>query len=349
MTSAASDLSKLCAVLWPGQGPTPLVELPALARDCGVAWIGAKDEGRRPLGSFKSLGGTCGSLLTLARITGAPNVEALLRPGGGHALPTLICASDGNHGLAVAAAGARVGTPARIYLHPGVPQARVRRIREQGAQVVIVEGTYDDAVTQAAAAAAAGQGLLIPDTSDDPDCPVVADVMAGYDVLAAELAGQLGPERPTHLFVQAGVGGLAAALAAGLAARLSPSPRTVVVEPARAACVSAALAAGRLRQLDGDLETAAEMLSCGLASAPALAVLRRHDAVAVAVDEAALEAGPRRLAESGGPVTTPSGAAGLAGLLAAVPGSAQGHAFGVSAESRILLIVTEGPVPAGVV
>jgi len=342
-----ADIAGLVDRLWPGQGPTPLVELPGLARACGVARVIVKDESRRPLGNFKSLGGTYAALAALAREMGEPTVAAMLDARRAPSpLPRLICASAGNHGLAVAAAAEKAGAPARIYLYDGVSEVRARRLAERGAELVWVAGDYDDAVAAAARAAAAGEGLLIADISERTDDPATADVMAGYDLIAQEIAGQapgLGGGVPTHLFVQAGVGGLAGALAQGLGERLAPPPRIVVVEPAAARCVAAGLAAGRPVRLDGDPSSAAAMLACGQASAPALEMLLRRRASAIGVDEAGLARAVRRLAEAGGPATTPSGATGLAGLMAAPPGSAEAAELGVSAESRILLIVTEGP------
>ncbi len=329
--------------LSPAYAATPLLDLHALAARCGVAQILAKDEGRRMLRSFKSLGGTYAGLRALARAAGT-DITGLLdpvsRPSG---LPALICASDGNHGLAVAAAARLAGASARVYLHAGVPAARARRIVAEGAEIAWVAGTYDDAVDKAAEAARAGEGVLIADTTDDPTDPVVADVMAGYGVIGAEIRRQVddaGLPRPTHLLVQAGVGGLAAALAGSLGAWLAPPAAVIVVEPASTACVTAALAASRPVRLSGELETSAEMLSCGLASAPALAVLRRHGARAVTVSEAALRDATRLLREHGGPASTPSGAAGLAGL-ASLQTSGDAASFGLDATSRALIIVTE--------
>lgn len=337
--NVAAELLRLS----PAYAPTPLLDLPRLAVLCGVARILAKDEGRRMLGSFKSLGGTYAGLRALARAAGT-DIAGLLDPRGRpNALPALICASDGNHGLAVAAAARFAGAPARVYLHAGVPAARARRIAAQGAVIVRVEGTYDDAVDAAAEAARAGDGILVADTTDDPADPVVGDVLAGYGVMAAEIRRQVetaGHEQPTHLFVQAGVGGLAAALADGLKAWMAPPAAVIVVEPERAACVAAALAENRLVRVPGDLETSAEMLSCGEASAPAVAVLRRHGARTVTVPEAALGDAPRLLREQGGPATTPSGAAGLAGLVSLLA-SGSASAFGLDAASRVLILVTE--------
>lgn len=337
--------------LWPSSPPTPLLDLPGLAARCGVARVVVKDEGRRPFGNFKTLGGMYAGLSALARAAGLPDLAALIagiagRPHGG--LPALLCASAGNHGLAVAAAAEAAGAAARIFLHDGVPDARVRPIAERGAEIVRIAGTYDDAVAAAGQAAARGDGLLVSDTSRRPDDPVVADVMAGYGLMVDETADQLrgaGAPAPTHLFVQAGVGGLAASMAEGLCAHLAGPRRIVVVEPGRAACVAAALSAGRVERLDGDLDTTAGMLACGEASAPALRLLLRHEATALTVAEAGLREAVAVLAEHGGLASTESGAAGLAGLLAARPGSEAAAHISLDADSRILLIVTESGVP----
>ncbi|EHL99456.1 diaminopropionate ammonia-lyase family protein [Acetobacteraceae bacterium AT-5844] len=325
--------------LSPAYAPTPLLDLPRLAERLGVAQVLAKDEGRRMLRSFKSLGGTYAGLRALARRAGL-DIETLLarRPAG---QPALVCASDGNHGLAVALAAIHAGAPARVFLHRTVPASRARRIEEQGAEVVWVQGTYDDAVDAAAAAARASGDILIADTTDDPEDPVVSDVMAGYGVIAGEVRKQVeaeGHARPTHVFIQAGVGGIAAAMAAGLKDWMAAPAEVIVVEPEQAASVSAGLAAGKPVRISGDLETTAEMLSCGEASAPALAVLSRHDVHVLTLPEAALEAAPALLRSFGGPSTTPSGATGVAGAVAVADGS---RGFGLSPESRVLIVVSE--------
>ncbi len=326
----------------PGYAPTPLLDHPTLARHLGVAQVLAKDEGCRTLGSFKSLGGTYAGLRALARHSAMQVADLLaVRPPG---QPTLICASDGNHGLAVAAAARFAGTRARVFLHSGVPQTRAQRIEDQGAEVVWVDGTYDDAVDAAAAAARERGSILVADTTDDPGDPVVGDVMAGYGVMAAEIRNQAdhaGHARPTHVFVQAGVGGLAAAIAEGLAGWLAEPGHVVVVEPKTAACVAPALAAGRPMRVAGDLQSTAEMLSCGEASAPALAVLRRAGARALTVSEDDLVEAPRVLAKSGGPATTPSGAAGLAGLMAALADPERAQELGLARSRRVVVLVTE--------
>lgn len=319
------------------------MELPRLACLARVRRVWIKAECDRPLGSFKSLGGTLAGLRALARAGGFGAITALLSGDVGKPpLPTLICASDGNHGLAVAAAAARAGGTARIYLPAGVSVQRVKRITGQGAQVETVRGTYDDAVNEAAAAAARGEGILVPDTSADPADVAVQDVMAGYSQLTTEVALQMpAGAMPTHIFVQAGVGGLAAAMAAGLKARLREPAQLLVVEPQAAACVAAGLRAGRPVQVTGNLATCAEMLSCGTASAGALEILQAHGARSVVVDEDALLSAPATLLECGGPATTPSGAAGLAGLLDTAARDELRTAYRLDRNSSVLLVVTE--------
>lgn len=337
----APDIAAELARLSPGYAATPLLDLPHLAARLGVAQVLAKDEGRRMLGSFKSLGGTYAGLRALAR---AANTDiAGLIAARATDQPALICASDGNHGLAVAAAARLAGSQARVYLHEGVPEARARRIAAQGADIVRVAGTYDDAVDEAAAVARSGGGILVADTTDDPNDPVVRDVMAGYGVMAREIRDQIDAAdhaRPTHLFVQAGVGGLAAAMAEGLGDWFSAPGAFVIVEPETAPAVAAALAAGRSVRVHGDLETTAEMLSCGEASAPALDALRRHRVESITVPETTLDAASGLLRECGGLATTSSGGAGLAGAMAARDGRP-----GLGPKARLLILVTEAAIP----
>ncbi|HEU5136468.1 MAG TPA: pyridoxal-phosphate dependent enzyme, partial [Steroidobacteraceae bacterium] len=301
-----------------GHPATPLIECPGLAARADVGRLFLKAEWVRPLGNFKSLGGMFAGLRALARAGGATSVADLLEnKRTGRVLPQLICASDGNHGLAVAAAARRAGTDASIYLAVGAGRARIERIVAQGAKVVLIAGTYDDAVDAAEKSAARGEGLLVQDTTRDPEDVAVRDVMQGYSLIAAELIEQFRDvgSQPTHVFVQAGVGGLAAALVKGLATSMSAACKWLVVEPASAACVARGLAAGKPVRIDGTLETSAAMLSCGLASAPALGILRSAGAVSVLVDEERLRSAPNVLRADAGIETTPTGAAGLAGLL----------------------------------
>lgn len=348
--SLPADLLHDLQAIWEDYRPTRLIELPAVARLAGVGRVIAKAEWERPLGNFKALGGMIAGLRALARASGTTSVRALLAiVDRSVPLPALVCASDGNHGLAVAAAAHRAGTTAIVHLPASVSPARIERIRGLGGNVISVAGTYDDAVDAAQAAAARGEGLLVPDTSRDPHDPVVQDVMAGYAVMTAEIVHQLRNEvhaRPSHLFVQAGVGGLAAAMAEGLGNVMQPSARILIVEPESAACVARALAVGRPERIHGDQHTSASMLSCGMASAPAIEILRRHGARSVVVEEARLQDTAATLRHALDMRTTPSGAAGVAGLLHVARHTNLRREHALTPNSTVLLAITEGEVDA---
>lgn len=311
---------------------SPLSSAPRLAKHLGVAEIHIKDESKRPLGSFKSLGGTFAGL------------EAVATQGAD--VRMLVCASDGNHGLAVAAAARHSGLPAKVFLHADVAQDRVRRIEDAGAQIVIVPGTFDDAVEEAARAARADGAILVADTSDNVNDVMTGLVMAGYGVIAGEAREQYEAQalrRPTHLFIQAGVGGLAAAMARGLHSFMDTPGTITVVEPAAAACVHVAMKLGYPETIAGELRTCASMLSCGRASAPALKILQACAAKSITVSEAELMAAPVLLQQTSQLATTPSGGAGLAGLTRALADPEIRAGLRLDAESRVLLVVSEGP------
>lgn len=344
MTTSSGDPFDI-AKLWEDYRPTPLVELPRLARAARVGRVFAKLENERPLGNFKSLGGMVAGLRALARAAGVSTPAALRSRRILPRLPQLLCASDGNHGLAVAAAARWARTTATIYLPASVGRLRVERIEALGGRVVPVHGSYDDAVRQAADATADGQGILIADTTAEAGDAVVADVMAGYAVITRELGEQFRETarvRPSHAFVQAGVGGLAAAVAQGLSGLMREPGMLVVVEPESAACVARALEAGHAVSLPGDLDTAAEMLSCGTASVPAVAILQRHLVQPLLVDEDQLRRATSALRQAGGPETTASGAAGLAGLLRAGADAELRARFRLDSSSEALIVISEG-------
>lgn len=324
------------SILPDGITPTPLIPMPLLAEQLDVSTVLLKAENYRKLGNFKSLGGGHAARLAIAR----------LATGTGSGVgQMLICASDGNHGLAVAAAARDAGIASRIYLPTHVSDGRIARISGFGANIIKVRGTYDDAVLEARTAAERGEGILIADTSDALDDIVVADVMAGYATIASEVIAQIRSAElasPTHLFVQAGVGGFAAAMAEGLSHIMAAPGKIIAVEPQAAACVAAALTHGAPVKVDGTLETCADMLSCGVASAPALEVLVRYHADNFQVGEDALLAACATMERSGGPATTPSGAAGLAGLVAICEDMDARRRFAISDQSTVLLFATEG-------
>src|SRR5262249_55978696 len=151
---------------------------------------------------------------------------------------TLCCATDGNHGRSVAFAARQLGCKAVVYVHEQVSPVKAAAIEALGARVERVPGTYDDAVRRARSAAAERNWLLVQDKSTDPLDETTLLVMQGYTVMVLEILEQLADQPlPTHVFLQAGVGGLAGAIAGALADMLGERrPMIVVVEPEAAAC-----------------------------------------------------------------------------------------------------------------
>jgi diaminopropionate ammonia-lyase len=184
----------------------------------------------------------------------------------------------------------------------------------------------------------------VADTGETADDPIVADVMAGYGIIGDEVIDQLAAQNlptPTHIFVQAGVGGLAAAVASKLCELPASPAKLIVVEPDQAACVAAALLQKKAVQINGDLGTSADMLSCGLASTPALETLLRYSALALEVNELEIAEARQLLNQHPDISTTASGATGLAGLMKAVGDPALRRQFELDDSSCPIIFITE--------
>lgn len=330
---------------WDGYAPTPLVPLTEAAARATVASIHLKDESSRfGLGSFKALGGAYAVLgvvqSALARNGDAPNATAADLAAGRHPAAravTVCCATDGNHGRSVAWGARRFRAACVIFVHETVSQGRIDAIAAHGARIVTVPGTYDDAVRAAAAAAGQNGWHVVSDTSYPGYTEIPREVMQGYRLMAEEALAAM-PAPPTHIFIQGGVGGVAAAVAVqarGIGARL------VVVEPDRAACLLASAEAGAPVAVGGPLDTIMAGLACGEPSLLAWQELDRSaDAFMAIPDQAALDA--MRWLAARGVVSGESGAAGLAALMLAAADPAARAALALDAGSRVLAFSTEG-------
>lgn len=342
---------------WPGYAPTPLRPLPGLASAIGVGAIFYKDESARfGLGSFKALGGAYAVFRQLAasvrREAGVERVASEDLIGGRYraitSRITATCATDGNHGRSVAWGARMFGCRCVIYVHETVSVGRVGAIESYGAEVRRVPGTYDDAVRQAAADAARNGWIVVSDTSYPGYRDIPRDVMQGYTVMVEEALTQLPPgERLSHAFVQAGVGGLAAAVCTYLQEALGPErPRFIVVEPEKAACLFASAEAGQPVAVGGALDTIMAGLACGVPSLLAWDVLNQGVDGFMTVPDAAGADAMRLLAAgtAGDPplVAGESAVAGLAALLCACAQPRLRQELELTAESRILLIGSEG-------
>mgnify|MGYP002628462755 CR=1 FL=1 len=326
-----ADAQAVAALLaqCPVHKPTPLVDCPELATRAGVAKLTIKDErSRMGLGSFKSLGAAYAIAREAAKVGG--DLDEALRGR------TYVTASAGNHGMSVAA-GARIfGATAVVYLAQTVPESFAKRLQGMGAQVVRSGADYEASMTAASAAADANGWTLLSDGSWPGYVELPFRVMEGYRQIATEIVAEIaaqGGERPTHVLLQAGVGGLAAAIAAQFRLDWGDGPQIIVVEPDAAPALIESIRAGRVVVTRGPVSVMGR-LDCKTPSMLALAELARDADCFVTLTEAAAAAGAAAVAAVG-LHSTPSGAAGVAALLAGLAG--------IGAQSRVLCILSEGP------
>ena len=328
----------------PGYAPSPLAAAPRTATHLGLQRLAVKMEVERfGLPSFKVLGASwavCRALSARAGLAEPVATFAELRALAASAGDlTLVAATDGNHGRAVASMARRLGLGARILVPAGTAAARIDAIAGEGADVEVVDGSYDDAV--ALSAAAAGErSLVISDTSWPGYEEVPGWVADGYTTIFGELAEQL-PRMPELVAVQIGVGALASAAVRALAA---PGRTLVGVEPDDAACALAAVRAGSPVLVEGPHRSLMVGLSCGLVSQLALPDMARGMRAFCAIDDRAVEAAVRLLL-SDGLRCGETGASGVAGLLALHerrPDDAW-ERLGACARPSALAICTEAP------
>lgn len=350
--SGPAEVRRFHAAL-PGYAPTPLTELPRLAAELGVGRIFVKDESSRlGLPAFKALGAFWAVHRILAERAAEGRERAEVREGAeGRAGITLVTATDGNHGRALARAGRENGLRTRVFVPSGVHPAAVAAIEREGAEVVRVAGPYDEAVRQAAEAARAADTVLVQDTAWPGYERIPGWIVEGYSTLFAEIDEQLaaaGAGAPGLVTVPVGVGSLAQAAVTHYrgrppAADGRPGPALLAVEPEAAASLLESLTRGEPVTVPTG-ETAMAGLNCGTPSALAWPFLRDGLDAAVAVGEADAARAMADLGALGVP-SGPCGAASLAGLRAALSGPdavARRAALGIGPESTVVLLSTEG-------
>ncbi|WP_299026839.1 diaminopropionate ammonia-lyase [uncultured Thermanaerothrix sp.] len=346
----------------PGYRMSPLVGLPNLAARLGLGGIWVKDESQRlNLRSFKVLGGSYAIYQWVRQRLGITDRELSFTELTSGALRerlgeiTFAAATDGNHGRGVAWSAAQMGFKAVIYVHKLTSQQRIQAIEQTGAKVVVIDGTYDDAVHQVNEDAQRYGWVVISDTAWEGYEDIPKWVMQGYTTMLSEAQEQLaaqGLSKPTHVFVQAGVGSLAAATL-GYYANLfgAERPLSVVVEPTKAACLylSAKIGDGQPHKFEGELDTIMAGLACGEPNPLAWQVLQHiADVFAMCPDYVAAK-GMRvyGVPLRGDPmiISGESGAVTLGALLFIMeyPGARELREFlGLGPDSQVLLINSEG-------
>lgn len=325
----AAGVARLLA-LCPAHDTTPLLDLPELARKAGIDRLSVKDErGRMGLGSFKALGAAYAIACDAAEAVRAEDWKGSL------ADRVYVTASAGNHGLSVAAGARLFGAQAVIFLSEAVPEAFALRLRAKGAQVERAGATYEASMAAAQDWATAKGATLLSDSSWPGYEDMPYRVMEGYLQLMAEVVEQIDAP-PTHILLQAGVGGLAAAAAAHARAAWGDAPEIIVVEPDAAPALIESIRAGHVVDTEGPVSDMGR-LDCKTPSMIALAGLARDADRFVTISEADAVTGVATLAAHGISTTT-SGGAGLAALLAGLSG--------VGGGAHVLTILSEGPEDA---
>lgn len=340
---------------WPCYRPTPLHDCPALADRLGIGRLLIKDEGqRRPLRSFKSLGGAfaLGELLRerLAdRIGRVPTYSELFSGCLEHETEGFcaVSATDGNHGRSLAWGARLFGVRCRVFLPVNVSQARTDAIAAFGAEIVRIDGNYDAAVAAAAAESESNGSALIQDTSFDGYTATHRLIMHGYSLMAEEIVEQLGGERPTHSFLQVGCGGMAATITAHLWHSWGADlPRVVLVQSLAADALVQSFETRMHQAVGGDHETLMIGIACGEIANLAWPLFEPTALGALAIDDRSAVEAMRMTIEPSNcspPILMgETGAAGLAALLVARRNPAIWEATGLGADSMVLLINSEG-------
>jgi diaminopropionate ammonia-lyase len=345
----------------PGYRPTPLTRLSKLARAWKIGEIIVKDESKRfNLDSFKVLGSSyaVGRLLCQKLGVDPENIDYQylvsneVRDAVGQM--TLVTATDGNHGRGVAWVAEQLRQHAVVYMPRGSARSRVENIRSLGAKVEITDLNYDDTVRLARRSAEENNWCVIQDTAWEGYTEIPLWIMQGYMTTCVEACSKMfqAKIRPTHVFLQAGVGGFSAAMAACLANTFHDDPpRFIIIEPNNAACIlaSAAYRDGRPHRVTGNLDTIMAGLACGEPNPLAWDILRDFPSCYVGCDNFVAANGIRILAnplKGDGAVEAGESGSVAAGVIDLLANNKRFRALKeelqIGPDSNLLLFNTEG-------
>ncbi|EGQ8408519.1 TPA: diaminopropionate ammonia-lyase [Vibrio parahaemolyticus] len=335
-----------------GYQATPLVSLPALAKQLGVKAILVKDESKRfGLNAFKVLGGSYALGRQLAKHLNVDIAEIDLKTVSSKlgAPLTFTTATAGNHGTGVAWAAREMGQQAVVYMPKGSPQVSVDRIRALGAECIVTEVNYDDTVRLANDTAQANGWMLVQDTAWDGYEEIPTWISQGYMTMADEAleqVEQLGFDGPSHVILQAGVGAMAGGVLGYLADKLDPTKfDTIIAEPKAADCIyrSGTSEAGDMINVTGDLSSIMAGLACGEPNPVTWPILRDCSRYFIAVEDNISATGMRMYGNPlPGDQAITSGESGAITLGALNEIVKQNGNVGLSEESVVLLFSTEG-------
>jgi len=248
ITKKQIDDAYLTISKWDSYSPTPLLLLNKLSKELNLNKIYYKDESKRfDLKSFKALGG-------------AYAVEKVTK---GNKNITVSTATAGNHGRSVAWGARRLGLKCKIFISEYVSDVRRKAMEDLGAVVVKVKGNYEKSLIECIKQSTDNNWQIVQDVAWKDYMLVPTLTMAGYSVMMKEIVGQINNEEITHIFLQAGVGGMAGAMVAGAARYLKNIPKMIIVEPDSAACVMESIKTGKIEKINILRESLMGGMSCG--------------------------------------------------------------------------------------
>jgi len=233
---------------WKNYSPTPLILLNKLSNDLNLKNVFYKDESKRfDLKSFKALGGA----------------YAVEKISNGKKNIVISTATAGNHGRSVAWGSKRLGLKCKIFISENVSDARGKAMEKLGAEVIKVKGNYENSLNECIKQSNKNNWQIVQDVAWENYTQVPKYTMAGYAVMMKEIVDQIDNNKITHVFLQAGVGGMAGGMIAGIARYLQNIPTVIIVEPDSAACVMASIKAERIEKINIEKESLMGGMSCG--------------------------------------------------------------------------------------
>ena len=316
---------------WNNYSPTPLISLNKLNEKLKLNKIFYKDESKRfHLKSFKALGG-------------AYAVEKIIK---GNDKTVISTATAGNHGRSVAWGSQKNGLKCKIFISEFVSESRAEAMRNFGADVIRVKGNYEDSLNECIKQSNQNNWQIVQDVAWEDYKLVPKLTMAGYSVMMKEISEEIKNEKISHVILQAGVGGMAAAMVAGIARYLNYIPKIIIVEPDSAACVLASIKTGKIEKISIDKESIMGGMSCGEVSLVPWKILKNSVHYCVTVSDDYISKTIKYLANNqfsdekiiGGECSTP----GIASLIGLSNNHEIRKTINLNEDSSVLLFGCEG-------
>jgi len=316
---------------WNNYTPTPLLSLNKLSKELNLKNIFYKDESKRfDLKSFKALGGA----------------YAVEKTSNGNKKIVVSTATAGNHGRSVAWGAKRLELKCKIFISENVSEARGKAMSNLGAEVIKVKGNYENSLNECIKQSKENNWQIVQDVAWENYMLVPKLTMAGYTVMMKEISEQINKDKITHVFLQAGVGGMAAAMVAGSVKYLKNMPTIIVVEPDSAACVMASIKTGKIEKINIERESLMGGMSCGEVSLVPWKILKNSVNFCISLPDDNIAVTMKLLGNASFSETKiiagENAAPGVISLISSCKNEKIKNNFGLGSSSNVLLIGCEG-------